>query len=379
MASLPSVGPTWLREMTFRFSGRAPPLTRVASWSASSRVKLPVIWVDPPWIPTLHCTLLATGGELMTSLSSTMATRRLGSPSGLQAAAPVRVSHCRLPAPLKSMTTKRPMPVVGSVPTLASPMPSPVRAAGPMTRGRPESSVSVCWGSVGSNGDALGDGAGEASAAADAVGAAPAGDGAAGDGAAGLGAGGEAAGLATGPTCAAGWAAASSPFGSARPLAVGLVAGAGAALATGAPLASGAPLAAAAADGCGIRLVGSAAASTGWMVSCAVLPMTSAAWAASSTPGSSTMIRRSPERASVGSVTPSESTRRRSTSSARSVFWAFASVVGVLSVSKVIEVPPRRSSPSWGFLVITKNVDKPMASSATSARTTGGRVMKGGS
>src|SRR5436190_1549805 len=51
--------------------------------------------------------------------------------------------------------------------------------------------------------------------------------------------------------------------------------------------------------------------STGWKASCAVRPRTAAARLGSCTPGSSTMIRRSPDRAMDGSETPSASTRRR--------------------------------------------------------------------
>ena len=50
-------------------------------------------------------------------------------------------------------------------------------------------------------------------------------------------------------------------------------------------------------DGVG---VGASMPSTGWKVSCAVRPITSAASRGSCTPGSSTMIRRSPERVRVG-------------------------------------------------------------------------------
>ena len=66
------------------------------------------------------------------------------------------------------------------------------------------------------------------------------------------------------------------------------------------------------------------------------------------TPGSSTMIRLSPERASIGSATPSASTLRRSTSRVRSVAAASAVTVGESWVSRTIWVPPRRSSPSAG-------------------------------
>ena len=85
--------------------------------------------------------------------------------------------------------------------------------------------------------------------------------------------------------------------------------------------------------------------STGWKVSCAVRPMTSAASRGSCTPGSSTMIRRSPERVSVGSETPSASTRRRSTSTARSVDSVSGLDGGESWVSRTIWVPPRRSRP----------------------------------
>ncbi len=56
---------------------------------------------------------------------------------------------------------------------------------------------------------------------------------------------------------------------------------------------------------------------TGWKASCAVRPMTATASSGSATPGSSTMMRRSPERCSDGSDTPRASTRRRSTSRVR--------------------------------------------------------------
>jgi hypothetical protein len=46
-----------------------------------------------------------TCGELMTSPSSTIATRRVGSPGAEQAAVPVRSSQTRPPSPLKSMDT----------------------------------------------------------------------------------------------------------------------------------------------------------------------------------------------------------------------------------------------------------------------------------
>ncbi len=88
--------------------------------------------------------------------------------------------------------------------------------------------------------------------------------------------------------------------------------------------------------------------STSWMVSCAVRPRASTASRGSSTSGSSTMIRFSPARVSVGSETPSASTRPRRISIARSVDSAFASTRSVLCACSVIWVPPRRSRPSRG-------------------------------
>lgn len=62
------------------------------------------------------------------------------------------------------------------------------------------------------------------------------------------------------------------------------------------------------------------------------------------------MIRFSPERERVASLTPSESMRLRSTSTTRSVLDALALVPSSASrVSKTIWVPPLRSSPSFGF------------------------------
>ena len=126
--------------MTSTGTGSAPPLMRTASWSASSWLKLPVIWVVPPWMPTLHADAVCTCGELMTWPSSTIATRRSVSPLGLQAAWPVRVSHLRPPSPWKSTETKRCVPVVGSTPAVASPTSSPVSAAGPSMIGSAASS-----------------------------------------------------------------------------------------------------------------------------------------------------------------------------------------------------------------------------------------------
>ncbi len=341
MASWPRVGPTVLRERTSTGTGSAPPLMRTASSSASAWVKLPVICVEPPWMPMPHCTLGSTCGEEITWPSSTIATRRRGSSGWLQAAAAVSASQSRPPLPWNSTETKRWVPVV-SRPTLASPTPSPVRAAGPTRIGWPSSSsrtfswlVSTSCGSTcstGADGVALALGVGVAG---------PAG--------------------ALGSTCVA------RAGGTARPAVVALGAGTAEETAEGTAegAADGAPDgdrpggtdgaalgASGRSSGCRPTMrLGSPGPSTGWKVSWAVWPMASAASAAFWTPGSSTMIRLAPERASVGSATPSASTRRRSTSSARSVASASASVVGLSWVSRTICVPPRRSRPRRGSCV----------------------------
>ena len=65
-----------------------------------------MISVPPPWMPTSQPTPSLTWGEVMISLSSTMATRRLGSPTGLQAALPVTSAQALPPLPLKSSDTE---------------------------------------------------------------------------------------------------------------------------------------------------------------------------------------------------------------------------------------------------------------------------------
>ena len=249
IASWPRVGPTVLCCTTSTGTGSAPPETSAASSSASSAVKLPVIEVLPPTIPTPQRTSGDTCGEDSTALSSTIATRRCGVPGAAQAAAPVSCSQSRSPVPRNSTVTDRPPSC--STCAAALPTPSPVSAAGPIASGWPDSSATT-WGFV-----------------------------------------------------------------------VSIVG-------TGSPVA--APV-------------------TGWKVSCAVLPMTAAASSGSCTPGSSTMIRRSPDLASVGSATPSASTRLRSTSRARSVAAASARTPLPSRVSSTIWVPPRRSRPRRGVRV----------------------------
>ncbi len=109
--------------------------------------------------------------------------------------------------------------------------------------------------------------------------------------------------------------------------------------------------------------------STSWKVSWAVLPITFAASRGSCTPGSSTMIRFSPWRVTLGSLTPRASIRRRSTSSALSVVSLSAFTVGESFASSTIWVPPRRSRPSSGFAVSTTYVDAARTRNANSART----------
>ena len=236
--------------------------------------------------------------------------------------------------------------MVGSVSAAASPTPSPVNTAGPTSSGTRSSSSSVCSGSCGSKLPGAGAGAGSSVGTGRALAAGA------------LGAAGalEAAGAGLTGACAT-----TRPPGRARPAVVELGAGAGLAgpapgLAAGLPDGAGGAGGAGGADG-GTKpgmALGSPRPSTGWKVSCAVWPIRRSASAASVTPGSSTMMRRSPERASVGSETPRASTRRRRTSTVRSVPSASATLPLVSWVSRVIEAPPRRSRPRRGSLVKEK-------------------------
>ena len=107
IAACPRVGPTVRCSMISTGTGRAPPRISSARSLASAGVNWPVIWVDPPVIPTLQATCGSTCGEEMISLSSTMATRLPGSPPGAQAALPVSCSQARWPEPRKSMATNQ--------------------------------------------------------------------------------------------------------------------------------------------------------------------------------------------------------------------------------------------------------------------------------
>ena len=56
IAACPSVGPTVRCSMISTGTGRAPPRISSARFRASAAVNRPVIWVDPPAIPTLQAT-----------------------------------------------------------------------------------------------------------------------------------------------------------------------------------------------------------------------------------------------------------------------------------------------------------------------------------
>ena len=137
IAACPSVGPTVLCSMISTGTGRAPPRMSSVRSRASSGVNWPVIWVDPPTIPTSQATYGPTCGEEMISLSSTTATRLAGSPAGVQAALPVSCAQARSPEPRKSMVTDQPPTPCGSVWASAPATPSPVSPAGPRRSGWP--------------------------------------------------------------------------------------------------------------------------------------------------------------------------------------------------------------------------------------------------
>ena len=86
MAAWPRVGPTVRWETTSTGTGRAPARISRARSLASSSLKSPVITVWPPLMPCSQATDGSTWGLVMTWPSRTIATRRLGSPAGWQAA-----------------------------------------------------------------------------------------------------------------------------------------------------------------------------------------------------------------------------------------------------------------------------------------------------
>ena len=105
IAASPSVGPTVRCSTTSTGTGRAPArISNDRSW-ASRSVKSPVITVWPPPMPCSQATEGSTWGLEMTWRSSTMATRRVGSPGGWQAASPVSSAQRRPPSPWNSIAT----------------------------------------------------------------------------------------------------------------------------------------------------------------------------------------------------------------------------------------------------------------------------------
>ena len=101
MAASPRVGPTVRCSTTSTGTGRAPARMSSARSPASSPVKSPVITVWPPPMPCSQATEGSTWGLEITWPSSTMATRRVGSPSCWQAASPVSAAQRRPPSPWK--------------------------------------------------------------------------------------------------------------------------------------------------------------------------------------------------------------------------------------------------------------------------------------
>lgn len=112
IASSPSVGPTTRCSMIFTGTGSEPPWMSAARSLASAGLKSPVIWVEPPVMPTPQATLSVTWGEEITLPSSTMATRR-SSPAA-QAALAVSRSQVSPPPPLNRTSTAQPPRFCGS-------------------------------------------------------------------------------------------------------------------------------------------------------------------------------------------------------------------------------------------------------------------------
>ena len=103
---------------------------------------MPVMSVEPPRMPTLQPTPLLTSGEEMTSPSSTIAMRRLGSPDGLQAALPVMSAQVSPPLPLKSIATTH-STLCSRWTALAPVISSPWMTVGPTSRVSPWSDGST--------------------------------------------------------------------------------------------------------------------------------------------------------------------------------------------------------------------------------------------
>ena len=130
IAAAPRDGPTRRSEIALSSSGRAPPSMSAARSLASAEVKLPVMSVEPPRMPTLQPTPVLTSGEEMISPSRTIAIRRLGSPDGLQAALPVMSAQVLPPLPAKSIATTH-STLCSRCTALAPPISSPWMTVGP--------------------------------------------------------------------------------------------------------------------------------------------------------------------------------------------------------------------------------------------------------
>src|SRR5215211_7845486 len=141
MAASPRVGPTVRCSTTCTGTGRAPARMSRARSSASRSVKSPVMTVWPPPMPCPQATDGSTWGLEITWRSSTMATRRLGSPAGWQAAWPVSSAQRRPPSPRNPIDTCQRAWSCGSSSARASPTASPVRAAEPSRNRPPPSSA----------------------------------------------------------------------------------------------------------------------------------------------------------------------------------------------------------------------------------------------
>ena len=261
MAAAPRLGPTVRCSSVSTGTGRAPARISRARSLAWSAVKSPVMTVRPPTMPVSQAMLGSTCGLDRTWLSSTIATRRAGSPGWAQAAVPVSLAQPSPPPRNSSATSQRPVPC-GSSSAEALLTSSPARPVGPIRTGAPSSSFRS-----------------------------------------------------------------RAPLGSSP-----------------------------------------AGARTGWKVSCAVRPMTSSASRGSETPGSSTMIRRSPERWRLGSDTPSWSTRRRRTSNVRSMVSPVTATPSAGRASSTIWVPPRRSRPRRAGWVTVRKMAPAMVTTTSSRR-----------
>jgi hypothetical protein len=143
IASAPRVGPMVRCSTTLTGTGSAPARISSASSRASLSVKSPVITVLPPPMPCPHWIDGSTCGLEITWRSSTIATRRRGSPGCWQAALPVSSAHCRPPTPRNSIATCQRVCTCGSSSARASPTTPPPSAAGPSRSLPPCSSASA--------------------------------------------------------------------------------------------------------------------------------------------------------------------------------------------------------------------------------------------